>query len=263
MRAVSPSILILLLAVALSCGQAGSAEPPRAALPPLPPDAERVAREFLTAFCGNDRGAISALLPSAVSDLYGPCLFARMPVLSKPRADGRVGAVDFEGPPTDAALPSTGLIVLRHTEQGGTRAWRIRQIYWYRELPREARIPDRSRTEADREQEPALRQAAEDYLRAWLAGGYETMDRLTFHWWEVPRERPQWVKLVGVDVRPRSVSLAGACVDFVARLKVVGLMPRTVRGHLWLVEENGTWRVRPVTFAFVSQGPPLGSPTDL
>jgi len=213
-------------------------------------EVDTVAREFLSAFCKNDRDAIRGMLPTKTSALYGPCLFGKMPVLGNPRVEGRTAAVDFEGPMADSALPGRGMIVLRHVEQDGLRAWRVRQLYWYEELPPEARLPERSRTEDDKAQEPSVVQAAQEFLSAWLAGDHESMSRLTFRWWEVSRRRPGWVRLIGVDVQAHPAGRDERRVEFVARLRLAGLMAKSVRGRLWVVREGDSWRVRPLTFAF-------------
>jgi len=218
---------------------------------PLPPDAAKVAQDFLFAFSRNDREAIKRMLPESHANLFGPCPFDRMPQLTKPRADGRVAAVDFAARATDPNLPERGLIVLRLVEEGGSRTWRVRQVYWFNELPREADLPERSRTEADRRQEPAVRQAALEFLRAWLGRKWERMHELTFRWWEVPRREPRWVKMTHVDVAGCPTTLDGLRVDFDASLRLASLLPKHVRGNLWLVQEEGRWRVRPVTFSFL------------
>jgi len=217
---------------------------------PLPAEAKRVAEDFLYAFSQNDRDAIARMIPKSLPNLFGPCSFSRMPSLSKPRADGRVGAVEFEGKMSDAGLPGKGIILLRLVEERGGKNWRVRQIYWYEELPPEAEIPEKSKTEGDRRQEPRLREAAKEFIHYWLAGDYQEMDRLTFRWWEVDRRPPKWVKMTGVDLKARPTTLEGIRVDFVAKLKLVRVIPRTVRGVIWLVKEDGAWRVRPLTFAF-------------
>jgi hypothetical protein len=40
-------------------------------------------------------------------------------------------------------------------------------------------------------------------------------------------------------------------VDFTAKLRLLGALSRDVDGTLWLVHEDGQWRVRPLTVAFV------------
>ncbi len=218
---------------------------------PLPAPAAKVARDFLGAFVSNDRDAIAKMLPCRLENLYGPSPFDRMPELSKPRADTRTGAIDFRGKMTDPGLPSKGTIILRLVEEDGVRAWRVRQIFWYKDLPPEAHLPETSPTTADRKQEPALRKAAEDFISAWLAADYEAMDRMTFHWWEIPRERPKWVTMKGnADLRAQPTTLNGLRVDFTAHLTMARIVPREVRGYLWVVEEDGVWRVRPLTFSF-------------
>jgi len=218
---------------------------------PLPAEAAQVAKDFLFAFSRNDREVIKGMLPKGLANLYGPCPFNRMPSLSNPRADGRIGAIDFEAPSVDPGLPKKGIIVLRLVEEEKVKAWRVRQIYWFQELPTGAQIPDHSPTSADRRQEPAVRQGAFEFLRAWLAKDFERLDGLTFHWWNVPRRPPRWVKMTRVSVEGRPTTLEGLRVSFSARLRFAGLLPRHVEGNLWLVNENGAWRVRPITFSLL------------
>lgn len=228
----------------------GLAQPARAGAVPLPPEAARVGRDFLAAFCRNDRDAIQGMIPKDLSNLYGPSPFDRMPSLSKPRADERVAAVDFEGKMTDPGLPKKGTIILRYVAEGGTEAWRVRQIYWYDELPPEAGIPEKSRTEADRMQEPGVRQAAKEFIHYWLASDYQEMDRRVFHWWTTDRRPPKWVRMTRTDVEGRPTTLGGIRVDFVAKLWLAKVVPKRVSGMFWMVPEEGAWRVRPLTFAF-------------
>jgi hypothetical protein len=240
------AILVLALGLALAQPKPSSPAPAKVSLPPA---AEKVARRFLEAFAANDRAALKDMLPRQPSNLYGPSPFAGMPTLRKPRADGRVAAIDFEGRMTDPGLPRRGLILLRYVEEDGVRAWRVRQIYWYDELPPEADIPDQSATAEDRQQEPNVRRAATEFLSAWLDGDYQRMDRLTFHWWEVPRRPPKWVSFAGAELEARGTTLSDLRIDFRVKLRALGLLPKSVHGNLWMVQEEGVWRVRPLTFA--------------
>jgi hypothetical protein len=249
MARMSAKTIILAIALAGALAQPGSGKPEPIA--PLPAPAAKVAREFLFAFTRNDRDAIAALLPDKLENLYGPSPFARMPKLRKPRADTRTGAIDFEGAMADAGLPKKGTIILRLVEQVGVWRWRVRQVYWYKELPPEAELPDTSPTEADRKQEPEIRKAATAFIEAWLKGDHEAMDEMTFHWWEVPRGQPKWVVMNDAELVGRPTTLDGLRVDFVAKLKIVKVVPKEVRGNVWLVQEEGEWKVRPLTFNFV------------
>jgi hypothetical protein len=228
--------------------------PPRgeaAARPVLSPEAEKVARDFLFAFTRNDRDAITALLPKKLENLYGPSPFARVPTLSKPRADERMGAIEFQGGRSDPALPDKGVMVMRKMQEGGKTVWRVRQIYWYDELPPEAgQVPDKSKTAADRAEEPRLRQAATEFLQHWMAGDFKQLDQEVFHWWDVDRKPPRWVKMTRVELRPPATSLGGLRVAFRAKLRVLGALSKRVDGNVWLVQEDGVWRVRPLTVAF-------------
>lgn len=239
---------LLALSLALCVAPPGLARPQPVT---LTPSAAKVARDFLFAFTCNDREAIAAMLPRRLENLYGACPFARMPELSKPRADTRTGAVDFRGRMADPALPSAGTIILRLVEEDGVLAWRVRQLYWYRDLPPQADIPDTSPTLADRRQEPQIRRAATEFIHAWLHADYQQMDGLTFHWWEVPRKPPKWVTMTDADLAARPTALDGLRVDFVAHLRMARLLSQKVRGNMWLVQENGDWRVRPLTFTFL------------
>ncbi len=246
---MNPKAAVVLIALVATLGQPKLGEPD--AMVPLPPAAAKVATDFLFAFSRNDRATVSRMLPDRLENLYGPCPFARMPALTKPRADTRIGVIDFQGPMGDPGLPKKGSIVLRYVEENGLRAWRVRQLYWYEKLPRGAKLPERSPTATDRAQEPRVRQAAVEFLEAWLAEDYEQMDALTFHWWEVPRRQPKWVRMTGANLTARSSAMGGLRVDFVAKLKVMRFIPKSVGGHVWLVEEDGVWRVRPLTFTFL------------
>ena len=240
---------LVVIALAAAFAQSGGGAPERTA--PLPAPAAKAARSFLYAFAQNDRDTISSLLPKKLKNLYGPSPFVEAPRLSKPRADSRTGAIDFRGRMADSGLPSKGTIILRLVEEDGVRAWRVRQLYWYSNLPPEADIPEKSASAEDRRQEPAVRAAATEFIERWLQGDFERMDQLTFHWWEVPRAPPKWVKMNAADLTARHTQLDGLRVDFVAHLRVLRFIPKDVRGNLWLVQEDGRWRVRPLTFSFL------------
>jgi hypothetical protein len=245
---MSAKATLVIVAVAAALAQSGAGEPePTVALPAPAAD---VASGFLEAFTRNDREAISSMLPKELKNLYGPCPFAAGPDLTKPRVDKRVGALDFRGPAADTGLPPKGIIVLRLVEENGVRAWRIRQVYWYEELPPEADIPETSRSAEDRLEEPKLVQAADEFIEAWLRADYERMDELTFHWWRVPRKPPRWVKMTEARLTGRPTELDGLRIDFVAKVRFLRVIPRDIHGNLWLVEEEGKWRVRPLTFSF-------------
>jgi hypothetical protein len=245
---MSAKTTIVLVALAAALGQQGQTTPANAV--PMPAPAAKVARDFLYAFSRNNRDAVESLLPKRLENLYGPAPYAAMPRFTKNRVDSRVAAIDFEGRMADSSLPRKGTIILRLVEERGVRAWRIRQIYWYDDLPPQADLPDSSPTAADRAQEPRVRRAATQFIEAWLAGNYQRMDELTFHWWRIERDPPKWVELTGADLTARSTTLDGLRVDFVAELRVLRLLPKRVRGNLWMVEEDGAWRVRPLTFSF-------------
>jgi hypothetical protein len=135
-------------------------------------------------------------------------------------------------------------------DEGGHTIWRVRQIYWYEELPPEARLPEKSATTADRAQEPAIRRAVEEFIRAWVADDFARVDARVFHWWEVERKEPRWVKMTGVDLKEPVSHLGGMRLDFTAKVKLIGVLSKKVDGNLWLVQEDGVWRVRPLTVVF-------------
>jgi hypothetical protein len=238
-------VVAIALAAALLQQNPGASKP---AAPGLPDAAAQVARDFLYAFSRNDRAAIRRMVPTELSNLYGQCPFTQIPRLTKSRVRKRAAAVNFSGRMVDPGLPTNGMIILRRVEQDGERTWRVRQIYWYDELPKDARrVPQRSVTDADRQQEPQVERAAAEFLSAWRAGDYDRMDELTFRWWESDRRRSKWIRLTGTKLRSRPTTLDGLRVDFLAQLRIARIFPRSVRGNIWLVEENGVWRVRPVS----------------
>ncbi len=244
MKMLKPTILLIVFsATLLASGAAWSATVA------LSPDAARVARDFLFAFARNDRNTISTMLPKTLENRYGPSPFVRVPAFTEPRVDGSTGTILFEGGVVPG-LSTKGMLTLRRVTVGGVKAWRVRQMYWYDELPPEAKKRERSPTSADRRQEPAIRAASEQFVRTWLTGDYEQLDRLVFHWWDRDRDPPKWVKMTGVELRSAKESLGGMRVDFRASLKVLKTIPKKVDGTLWLVQEDGVWRVRPLSVAF-------------
>ncbi len=260
--AILSIVALLLLAGAALAGETAGPPPPLPGVVPAAPEAapglvpESLATAFLTAFCNNDRAAIGAMLPKSLPARYGPCLFSHLPALSNARVNGTTGMVDFEGPMLDADLPTKGMITFRRCPEGEGAIWRVRQIYWYRTRPPEAkaRLEKRAIRPADVEAEPVLLRAATDFLTAWLAGDYQAVDRGVFRWWDVPRAKPRWVKLARLDVQRRSAAPDSVRIDFGARLRLAGLMPKQVKGSLWLVQEEGQWRVRPLSMALVYWG---------
>jgi hypothetical protein len=244
MKMLRSTILLFLLPAALFASSAAWSAPAA-----LPPEGAKVAKDFLFAFARNDRDTITTMLPRALENRYGPCPFVRLPALKEPRVDGSTGTILFEGG-IAPGVAKAGMLTLRRVKAGGSKVWRVRQIFWYDELPAEAKKRRRSPTSADRRQEPAVRAASEEFIRTWLTGGYEELDRQVFHWWDRDREEPKWVKMTGVDLTSAKESLGGMRVDFRATLKVLGTLPKRVDGTLWLVLEDGAWRVRPLSVAF-------------
>ncbi len=241
--------LLALLTVAWAAAWGASAGVAAEVRPSLSAEAAKVAKDFLFAFSRNDRDAISTMLPKKLHERYGPSPFSRMPVLSKPRADSRMGVVEFRGGRPEGGMPERGIMVLRRMTEGKRTIWRVRQIYWYDELPPDARLPEKSPTPADKKQEPAVLEAAKEFIHTWMVGSFDKLDAQVFHWWEVDRPAPKWVKMTGVDLRRPSESLGGLRVSFTAKLRLVGALPKSVDGTLWLVQEEGAWRVRPLTVA--------------
>ncbi len=239
-------VIWVMVALVVAAGTAFAGEARR-----LPAEAQKVAEEFVYAFAQNDRPKITTLLPTKARYRYGPSPFTKMPTLTKPRADGSAGAVEFAGGRGDTGLPDKGMIVLRRVrEANGQTGWQIRQIYWYDELPKDAQVPDKSPSEKDKKEEPKIEAATTRFLKDWIGGEYDKLDGQVFHWWEIQRKPPKWIKMSSVMFKDPVPSLGGYRVEFVAKLKVLGAIPKTVNGTLWLVEEDGKWRVRPLTMAF-------------
>ena len=240
------NLRLLLLAAALIPGAAW-AVPTQTT---LPPEATKAAIAFLCAFSRSDGDTMSKMVPEKLADRYGPCPFTHLPELSKPCADTTMGTLRFAGPSVDPTLPAKGVISLHKESQEGKTVWRVRQIYWYNELPPKANLPESSPTEADRKQEPAIEEAARKFLTQWIAGDYQGLDRHVAYWWKRNRKPSKWVKTSGVEVTRSVASLGGIRVDARVTVKVVGVVTRRVDGTLWLVKEDGVWKVRPLTLAF-------------
>jgi hypothetical protein len=238
--------LFLLVAALLPSGAAWAAP----AQTTLPPEATKVATDFLYAFSRSDGDTMSKMVPEKLADRYGPCPFSRVPTLSKPCADTTIGTIRFTGPSVDPTLPAKGVISLHKESEDGRTVWRVRQIFWYNELPPKANLPESSPTAADRKQEHAIEEATRRFLTQWMSGDYQGLDRHVAYWWKRNRKPSKYVKATGVEVERAVASLGGVRVDARATVKVVGVITRRVDGTLWLVKVDGVWKVRPLTLAF-------------
>ena len=213
------------------------------------PALEREARRYVIAFAENDRHTLRELSPRKLHNRFGPCLFADMPRLTKPRVDAHKAAVEFSGRTTDGDLPGRGIIVLVRLDERREEAWVVRGILW-QGASSSGNAPDYSATAADRRQEPKALASSRKYLRAWLASDYQTMQRLTYDW--VAHAGGDCLPVKVKTVEMRFVPLQGEQVKvrFTAHATVLGVIPRTIEGVFYGVQEDQRWKFRNHTMMF-------------
>jgi hypothetical protein len=228
--------------------QSGGRQPVRAASKEA--QVEGVARQFIQALIVRDVATLSRLSPTNPKNLFGPCLFKAMPKFSNPRVKGHKGGLDFQGKSTLADLADRGVMSFTKVDHEKP-AWRVRQFFWYEKPPLGASIPGKSPTAADRKQEPYLDDSARVFIGAWLKGDYRTMQRYYFDWVRhKPRHPPRGIKLNDVKLDAKRMANGEYRVSFTARLTVYKVVPRTVDGVLFAVNEDGHWKMRVTTFSF-------------
>ena len=219
-----------------------------AALGKLDPGAEKAAREYLTALSRNDRATMKRLTPSEPRDLYGPFFFKRLPVLRGPRVDSHRAAIDFEGESVDPELPPRGTITLVKLDERKSEAWVVRQVLWYdkKQLPLGVKVPDESVTEADQRQELEISRSARAFLLAWLHEDYARMKHLSFDWLsrKKAQEPPRFVKLRELRLNEAGALEGAIKVKYEARLTLIGFLPHRTSGFVYVLKEDGAWKVR-------------------
>ena len=211
---------------------------------------EGVARRFIRALVVRDVNTLSRLSPSQPKNQFGPCLFKAMPKFSKPRVKGHKGGLDFQGKTTLAGLADKGVMSFTKVDHEKP-AWRVRQFFWYEKLPLGANIPSKSPTAVDRKQEQYLDDSAKAFIGAWLKRDYKTMQRYYFDWVRhKPNHPPRGIRLGDISLDARRMPNGEYRVNFTAGLTVYRVVPRTVEGVLFAVNEGGHWKMRATTFSF-------------
>lgn len=216
------------------------AAPTRGAAPQS--DAEKAADAYLRALVGGDAKTAQRLSPAKPENKFGPCPFAKMPRLEKPRVDLHRGAVMFKGPARDSQLPPAGGITLTRLDRVKGNPWRIRTIAFFTEPPAGARIPPHSVTRQDTAQEPAATEAARRYVAAWLKGDYKTMESLHFDW--VGRIEPAAVRVRSIELTSTPTDRGEVKIQFCAKIVMAYVLPKTVTGAVYAMREDGEWKVR-------------------
>jgi len=217
------------------------------------PAAVEAAKRYLHALASGDKKSLRLLTPKRLANFYGPCLFKEMPALSNPRVKGHRGLIDFEGKSTDPALPSQGTIALTLRDSRKFDRWQVRAVIWKGGSSLSLNPFEYSSTEADRIQEGQVRASATKYLCAWLQQDWATMDHLTYDW--LNRKKPMkgefYIRSLALEsaLRPEGSVRVEFTARISPRLPLIGLFRHTARGLLYMVKEEGEWKVRGMTAA--------------
>jgi hypothetical protein len=238
--------LILLLAFFGNCFWGGGVSAQTQKQPD--PGAAKAAREYLYALAKGDKATLTALTPQKLENYYGPSLFSRIPTLSKPRVKGHRALIDFDGQSSDPDLPKQGTIALVLKDSRTTDRWVVRGIFWQGSSSLTLNPFKYSETPTDRSQEPSVKACAFKYLQAWEANDGKILQYMTYDW--LNKKKP----LKG-DAIIRSIALqshgrpdGSVRVEFTAavspRFPIVNLFRKTARGHIYVIQEEGVWKVR-------------------
>jgi len=211
--------------------------------------AQTVARAYMKAWAESDRETLRRLSPKRPENKFGPPLFRALPTLTRPRVDAHRAAVDFSGQLVDAGLPATGMVTLnRVDEEPPAYRWKVRQVLCLDEDSRVSSEPKRSVTKADAAQEAQVLRAAQAYLTAWLKRDYAAMERLYFDRLTRRSNARSYFRLRSVQFTPQPAGHE-IKVNFVAKVTVVRVLPKTVDGTFYMLKEDGQWKVRGTTLA--------------
>ncbi|UCH33488.1 MAG: hypothetical protein JSV65_13040, partial [Armatimonadota bacterium] len=207
-------------------------------------NAEGAARAYIQALVDGDETTIRRLTPSKLANRFGPCPFVGMPKLHSPRVDAHRAGVLFTGKTRDDEVPDEGGLRLVLLDDVKERPWRVRQIFYFTELPMGAKIPSRSVTEKDEAQEPVVLQAARSYIAAWQKGDYEGMNDLAFDWLARDFDSYPGIKIRSVSFTQTPAQSGEIKLKFTAKLRVMWVLPKTVEGTVFAMREDGQWRIR-------------------
>ena len=207
--------------------------------------AQAVAQAYMRASADGDRQTLLKLRPSHPAGRFGPPLFCALPTFASPRVDAHRAVITFDGKPVDASLPVKGMIVLTKVdEEPAGWQWKVKQIFWLDGQPLGVSVPKRSVTKADTAQEPWVTKAGQAYVRAWLKKDYATMDRLCYDTLTRRQSAKSYFRLRGAEFAASPTTWGELRVNFVARVTVLRMLPKTVEGTFFMLKEAGEWKVR-------------------
>jgi hypothetical protein len=207
--------------------------------------ARAAAEKYLRALVASDRPTMRELTPRELANKFGPCPFTSMPRFEPMRVDAHAAGVMFRSVTDDPDLPETGAVTLTMLDGPDPSRWRVRQVVWFDALPPGLKIPAKSVTSKDRAQEAAAIAATKAYISAWMKGDYVAMSKLHYDWLSrTPLSKPVTGELKSVEMTVKALGGDEYKVRFKAKVIFYRVVPIIREGVVYVLKENGQWRVR-------------------
>ncbi|MHB9025903.1 MAG: hypothetical protein ACYC7E_17320 [Armatimonadota bacterium] len=208
-----------------------------------------VSQKFLKAFLTRDMDAVRDVVPTKPQHLFGPYLFNETLKLNGPKVDDDEAAIDFTANVGDSRYPRQGAFLLKKHNN----TWYMRHVFFFDKIPIYLQLPRKSVTPADQKQEPRVKEAATDFLAAWKRNDCGTMHDLWYNWTKYNKPRRNNFYMSNLSLTTTKNVWKDVYIKYSAKLSYKwGLLSYSVNfnGGLTMVEENGDWKVRPLTLIF-------------
>ncbi|MDO8585775.1 MAG: hypothetical protein Q7T82_01935 [Armatimonadota bacterium] len=198
------------------------------------------ARKFLTALFNKDMKTVRQFVPARPKDLFGPFAFKKAPSITDPIVRGSYAMFQWNGQPKDDKLAKNGSILLRRING----KWLVRQVYCFPDTPREVKLAllRKSEIREDGQAVESSKKVAEDYLRCWSVGDYETMKILSYDWTTAKRKRQFFVRASVKSLSTDLNALGETIAAFVIKFNIPFI--DSVQGSFVMIKEDNAWTVR-------------------
>lgn len=206
-------------------------------------DIRQMINNYLYAYARNEIPVVRQYLPTEEKNLFGPYLFAGLPVLTGAKVDENQALVEFSAKVLDPQFPQKGGILCRQIDG----VWLVRQVLFYDKIPAIFSLPKRSVTDADRANEARVLVVARQFTQAWHRGDNATLTRLWHHWPDHERDPIKGISLSQLTLTQHATDWNDTFTRYSAKLTYRwGILSysMTFNGGLLLVKENGKLRVR-------------------
>ncbi len=203
----------------------------------------KLAFNFLAAYARSENTKVRPYLVGEEANQFGPYPFTEPPVFKQPCVDDNQALVPFTGKVPDGKFPDRGGVLLKR-EKG---RWLVRQVLFYEKVPAIFRLPSKSVTDKDREEEPRAADVTNKFFSFWQRGDTKSMLAIQHRWWEGDSDPVKGLSITGFDCDIDQTKWGETFVKYQAKLTYKwGFLSysQNFKGGVVIVNERGGWKVR-------------------